>query len=64
MLYELSQLFLEQLQHTLYDIADVVRPLREDGELKESPESKEWQILIVMGNCGKIYKILFLLILY
>ena len=42
---ELSQLLLEQLQHTLNDIADIIRPLREDGELKESPEEKRMAIL-------------------
>ena len=35
--YELGELFVEYLEETLDDIADLVGPLRENGELKESP---------------------------
>ena len=37
MVCELSQLFIKYLEDTLNDVADIVRPLREDGELKEGP---------------------------
>lgn len=40
MVCELSQLFVEHLEDTLNDVADIICPLGEDGELKEGPTER------------------------
>ena len=55
-LYKLNQFFLKQLQYTLNDIADIICPLREDGELKKSPEKNHH------GNLSSSWKKNFLLV--